>query len=88
MPRHSIDASAGKPSLFYLMIAESFFQRAVDTRYSKIGGALREIGRSYLAKAISVTPIPESQAPQLRAPASAYLNADKRSHQTAQRSRY
>jgi len=41
-------------SLFYLIMAESCFQRAVSTRHPKAGGTLREIGRHYLAKANEV----------------------------------
>jgi hypothetical protein len=51
MLRKSIQNSAAEPSFFYLMMAESCFQRAVSTRHPKAGGTLREIGRNYLAKA-------------------------------------
>jgi hypothetical protein len=51
MLRKSIQNSAAEPSFFYLMMAESCFQRAVSTRHPKAGGTLREIGRKYLAKA-------------------------------------
>jgi hypothetical protein len=54
MLRKSIQNSAAEPSFFYLMMAESCFQRAVSTRHPKAGGTLREIGRKYLAKAGSV----------------------------------
>jgi hypothetical protein len=51
MLRKSIQNSAAEPSFFYLMMAQSCFQRAVRTRHPKAGGTLREIGRNYLAKA-------------------------------------
>ena len=54
MLRKSIESSAKEPSFFYLMMAESCFQRAASTRNSKACGTLRDIGRDYLAKASSV----------------------------------
>jgi hypothetical protein len=51
-----------EPSLFYLIMAESCFQRAVSTRHPKAGGTLREIGRHYLAKANEVASTLEPQA--------------------------
>jgi hypothetical protein len=66
MLRKPIHTSAGEPSFFYLMMAESCFQRAVSTRHPKAGGTLLEIGRSYLAKATGVASVLESQLPQLR----------------------
>ena len=52
--RKSIQSSAREPSFFYLMMAESYFQRAASTRNSKACGTLRDIGRDYLAKANKV----------------------------------
>ena len=40
-----------EPSFFYLVMAKSCFRRAVSTPHPKAGGALRELGRDYLAKA-------------------------------------
>ncbi|HEY6257290.1 MAG TPA: hypothetical protein VIY51_16020 [Xanthobacteraceae bacterium] len=54
MLRKSIQTSAGEPSFFYLMMAESCFQRAVSTRHPKARGTLHEIGRRYLAQASEV----------------------------------
>ena len=54
MLRKSIRSSAKEPSFFYLMMAESCFQRAASTRHPRAGGTLREIGRKYLAKASDV----------------------------------
>ena len=50
MHRKSIQSSAKEPSFFYLMMAESCFQRAASTRHPNACGA-REIGRRYLAEA-------------------------------------
>jgi hypothetical protein len=54
MLRKSIQSSAKEPSFFYLMMAESCFQRAASTRHPKARGTLREIGRNYLAQASDV----------------------------------
>jgi hypothetical protein len=54
MLRKSIHSSAQEPSFFYLMMAESCFQRAASTRHPKACGTLREIGRKYLAEASDV----------------------------------
>jgi hypothetical protein len=54
MARKSTQSSAGEPSFFYLMMAETCFQRAAGTRHRKACGTLREIGRNYLAKACKV----------------------------------
>ena len=66
MSRTSSQSSAKEPSFFYLMMAESCFQRAASTRNSKAGGTLREIGRKYLADA---TDVASTLAPQPRAAA-------------------
>ena len=66
MLRKPIHTSAGEPSFFYLMMAESCFQRAVSTRHPKAGSTLLEIGRNYLAKATDVASVLESRPPQLR----------------------
>jgi hypothetical protein len=52
--------SAGEPSFFYLMLAETCFQRAVSTRHSLGSNTLREIGRNYLANASGVASVLES----------------------------
>jgi hypothetical protein len=54
MLRKSIHNSAAEPSFYYLIMAESCFQRAASTRHPNAGGTLREIGRHYLAKANDV----------------------------------
>jgi len=54
MSRKSIQSSAGEPSFFYLIMAESCFRRAASTRHPKGHGTLRDIGRGYLAKATEV----------------------------------
>jgi hypothetical protein len=61
MLRKPIHISAGEPSFFYLMMAESCFRRAGSTRHPNAGGALRDIGRNYLAKANGVASTLESQ---------------------------
>jgi hypothetical protein len=50
MLRRSIQSSA-EPSFFYLIMAESCFERAARTRRPDVRGTLRNIGRNYLAKA-------------------------------------
>ncbi len=66
MLRKSSQSSAQEPSFFYLMMAESCFQRATSTRHPNASGALREIGRRYLAEARDVVstlePPPHSAA--------------------------
>jgi hypothetical protein len=64
MLRKSIQSSVKEPSFFYLLMAESCFQRAASTRHLKARGALREIGRRYLAEASDVasTLAPKSRA--------------------------
>jgi hypothetical protein len=62
MLRKSIHSSAAEPSFFYLIMAESCFQRAASTRHPKARGTLREIGRNYLAKANDVASTRELQA--------------------------
>jgi hypothetical protein len=57
--RKSIQSSAKEPSFFYLMMAESCFQRAASTRNPKACGTLRDIGRDYLAKASEVASVLE-----------------------------
>jgi hypothetical protein len=54
MHRKSIQSSAKEPSFFYLIMAESCFQRAASTRHPKAHGTLRELGRRYLAEATDV----------------------------------
>ena len=54
MLRKSIQSSAQEPSFFYLMMAESCFQRAASTRHPEACGTLRDIGRKYLAEATDV----------------------------------
>ena len=66
MLRKSSQSNAKEPSFFYLMMAESCFQRAAKTRHPNARGALREIGRRYLAEASDVGSTLE---PQLRATA-------------------
>jgi hypothetical protein len=63
MPRKPIHTSVGEPSFFYLMMAEGCFRRAVG--HPTAGGMLREIGRNYLARAVGVTSMLESQPSQL-----------------------
>jgi hypothetical protein len=60
MSRKSTQSSAGEPSFFYLIMAESCFRRAADTRHPKGRGTLRAIGRDYLAKAREVSPDSET----------------------------
>jgi hypothetical protein len=63
MLRKSIQHNAKEPSFFYLLMAESCFQRAASTRHLKARGALRDIGRRYLAEASDVA---STLAPQPR----------------------
>ena len=62
MLRKSIQSSPKEPSFFYLMMAESCFQRAASTRHLKARDTLREVGRHYLAKASDVASILEPQS--------------------------
>jgi hypothetical protein len=66
MVRKPTHTSAGEPSFFYLMMAESCFRRAASTQHPKAGGTLLEIGRKYLAKATDVASVLEPRPPQLR----------------------
>jgi hypothetical protein len=66
MLRKSIYASPGEPSFFYLMMADSCFQRAASTVNRRASDALRDIGRDYLMKASDITSALE---PGLRQPA-------------------
>jgi len=68
MLRRQIHTSAGEPSFFYLMMAESCFRRAASTRNPKAGATLRDLGRDYLAKANDVTSMLEPQPLQLGGP--------------------
>ena len=54
MLRPSIQSRSAEPSFFYLIMAESCFQRAARTRRPNVRGTLRDIGRHYLAKANDV----------------------------------
>ena len=62
MLRKSIYSSAGEPSFFYLMMADSCFQRAANTDNPRVINALRDIGRDYLLKATEVTSVLEGPA--------------------------
>jgi hypothetical protein len=53
------------PSAFYLMMAATSFRRATCARRPGAAGALRDIGREYLAKADRV--IPTRECPPLAA---------------------
>jgi hypothetical protein len=55
--------STAEPSPFYLMMAATCFRRAACTRQPGAGGALRDIGREYLAKAYRVIPTRECPPP-------------------------
>ena len=61
MSRKSFHSSTGEPSFFYLMMAESCFRRAAKTRHARGRGALRDLGRSYLAKARGVGSVLEAR---------------------------
>jgi hypothetical protein len=65
MLRKPMHSSRGEPSFFYLMMAETCFQRAASTPHPKAGGTLLEIGRNYLAKATGVVSVLESRPAQL-----------------------
>jgi hypothetical protein len=54
MMRKSAGASGGEPSFFYLMMAESCFQRAIHARHPSADVVLRNMARDYLAKATEV----------------------------------
>jgi len=47
----------GQPSFYYLMLAESCFQRAVGTSHVNGSSTLREIGRNYLANANGIASV-------------------------------
>jgi hypothetical protein len=63
----SIQSSAGEPSFFYLIMAQSCFRRADITRDPGARGALRDLGRNYLAKARGVAALFDRQVPAHRA---------------------
>jgi hypothetical protein len=67
MLRRSTQSSAGEPSFFYLIIAESCFRRAASTRHPEGRGVLRDVGRSYLAQAREVSSTLDGQMPLRRA---------------------
>jgi hypothetical protein len=52
----SMRISAAQPSVFYLLMAATCFRRAGCSRHPNASGALRDIGRGYLAKAGRVIP--------------------------------
>jgi len=64
MLRKPIHSSSREPSFFYLMMAETCFQRAASTPHPKAGGTLLEIGRNYLAQATGVASVLESRSAQ------------------------
>jgi hypothetical protein len=51
MTAKSIRTNAAEPSYFYLVMAESYFRRAVSSPHPKADATLRKIGRDYLAMA-------------------------------------
>jgi hypothetical protein len=55
MLRQPIYANSEGPSFFYLLMADSCFQRAANTANPGASNALRDIGRDYLVKATEVT---------------------------------
>jgi hypothetical protein len=61
MSRKPIQSSAGEPSFFYLLMAESCFRRAGSTGHPKARGTLRDLGRNYLVKAREVSSALDSQ---------------------------
>jgi hypothetical protein len=52
----AIQSGMAQPSFFYVMMAATCFRRAACARYPNARGALRDIGRDYLAKAGRVVP--------------------------------
>ena len=62
MLRQPIYASSDRPSFFYLLMADSCFQRAANTANSGASTALRDIGRDYLVKATEITLVLEARA--------------------------
>jgi hypothetical protein len=66
MSRTSIHHGATEPSFFYVLMAQSCFRRAVSTRHPNAGGALRQAGRDYLAKAGGTVPVLASQPSRSR----------------------
>jgi hypothetical protein len=59
MLRQPIHASSERPSFFYLLMADSCFQRAASTATPGASNALRDIGRDYIMKATEVTSVRE-----------------------------
>jgi hypothetical protein len=47
----SMQANTPEASFYYATIAETCFRRIVRSHHPNAGGALRDIGRKYLAKA-------------------------------------
>lgn len=66
MLRKSTHASAGEPSFFYLLIADSCFQRASGTMSPAACDALRNIGREYLMESTEVTSVLEASSSTAR----------------------
>lgn len=64
MARKPIQSSAGEPSFFYLLMAESCFRRAARTRHRSASATLRDLGRHYLARAREVSSALDRQALQ------------------------
>jgi hypothetical protein len=64
MARKPIQSSAGEPSFFYLLMAESCFRRAARTRHPRASGTLRDLGRHYLVQAREVSSTLDSEALQ------------------------
>jgi hypothetical protein len=60
-------ASAGEPSFFYLMMADTCFRRATSAVHPKAANTLRNIGHDYLMRATEVTSTLEAQPSKLGA---------------------
>jgi hypothetical protein len=63
MSRKPIQSSAGEPSFFYLLMAESCFRRANRPRHPKGSRTLRDLGRHYLVKAREVSSALDTETP-------------------------
>jgi hypothetical protein len=59
MLRQPIHDDSERPSFFYLLMADSCFQRASNTANPETSHALRDMGRDYLVKANEVGSDPD-----------------------------
>jgi hypothetical protein len=65
----SIQGRTPEPSFYYVMLAATCFRRTARNHHPNAGGALRNIGREYLAKAgcgVALEQVSECSLAQIR----------------------